>query len=313
MSDTRILFVDDETEVRRSAAEWLTLSGFSVETAADVAEARAKLSREGADIVVTDIRMPGEDGISLLHHVTQSHAGIPVILLTGHGDVSMAVSAMRDGAYDFIEKPYDADHLVAVLRNAGEKSRLSRELARLRAQLAGASGLDLRMIGKSSPMQRMKNRLMQLGGHDIDVLIKGETGTGKEVAARLLHDLGHRSAKPFVAINCAAIPESIFESELFGHAKGAFTGADSTREGRLLYANGGTVFLDEIDKVTSQETRGADVSRQGVQRDLLPIVEGTTVQTRYGNVRTDHILFIAAGAFHDCAVESNVGNVVLAA
>jgi two-component system C4-dicarboxylate transport response regulator DctD len=249
MSKTRVLFVDDETEVRRSAAEWLTLSGFSVETAADVAEAKTRLAGGAADIVVTDIRMPGEDGLALLHHVTQSHAGIPVILLTGHGDVSMAVSAMRDGAYDFLEKPYDADHLVAVLRNAGEKSRLSRELARLRAQLAGASGLDRRMVGESAVMQRMKDRLMQLAGLDIDVLIRGETGTGKEIAARLLHDLGPRADKPFVAINCAAIPETIFESELFGHAKGAFTGADSAREGRLVYASGGTVFLDEIESM----------------------------------------------------------------
>ncbi|WP_425417571.1 sigma-54-dependent transcriptional regulator [Oricola indica] len=284
MSDTRILFVDDEAEVRRSATEWLTLSGFSVETAADVAEARAKLSRDGADIVVTDIRMPGEDGISLLHHVTESHAGIPVILLTGHGDVSMAVSAMRDGAYDFLEKPYDADHLVAVLRNAGEKSRLSRELARLRAQLAGASGLDNRMIGESDAMRRMKDRLMQLAGHGIDVLIHGETGTGKEVAAHLLHDLGPRAAKPFVAINCAAIPESIFESELFGHAKGAFTGADSAREGRLVYANGGTVFLDEIESMPL-----------GLQTRLLRVIQEREVEVLGHNApRPLDVRFVAA-------------------
>jgi two-component system C4-dicarboxylate transport response regulator DctD len=249
MSDTSILFVDDEAEVRRSAAEWLTLSGFAVTTAGNVAEAKAHLARDGADLVVTDIRMPGEDGLALLHHVNANHGGVPVILLTGHGDVAVAVSAMRDGAYDFLEKPYDADHLVAVLRNAGEKSRLSRELARLRAQLSSASGLDRRMVGESPAMRTMKDRLLQLAGIEIDVLIHGETGTGKEVAARLLHDLGPRAAKPFVAVNCAAIPETIFESELFGHTRGAFTGAESAREGRLVYANGGTVFLDEIESM----------------------------------------------------------------
>jgi two-component system C4-dicarboxylate transport response regulator DctD len=249
MSDTSILFVDDEAEVRRSAAEWLTLSGFAVTTAGNVAEAKAHLARDGADLVVTDIRMPGEDGLALLHHVNANHGGVPVILLTGHGDVAVAVSAMRDGAYDFLEKPYDADHLVAVLRNAGEKSRLSRELARLRAQLSSASGLDRRMVGESPAMRTMKDRLLQLAGIEIDVLIHGETGTGKEVAARLLHDLGPRAAKTFVAVNCAAIPETIFESELFGHTRGAFTGAESAREGRLVYANGGTVFLDEIESM----------------------------------------------------------------
>ena len=244
-----VLVVEDDHSMRQFLTILLQREGYEVEAASSVKVARRSLAKTWPNLVLTDLNMPGEDGISLLHHVTESHAGIPVILLTGHGDVSMAVSAMRDGAYDFLEKPYDADHLVAILRNAGEKSRLSRELARLRAQLAGASGLDRRMIGESPSMRRMKDRLMQLAGHDIDVLIHGETGTGKEVAARLLHDLGPRAAKPFVAINCAAIPESIFESELFGHAKGAFTGADSAREGRLVYANGGTVFLDEIESM----------------------------------------------------------------
>ncbi|WP_421857982.1 sigma-54-dependent transcriptional regulator [Oricola sp.] len=267
MSKTRILFVDDEAEVRRSATEWLALSGFVVDTAADVAAAKARLARDGVDIVVTDIRMPGDDGLALLHHVTEHHAGVPVILLTGHGDVPMAVAAMRDGAYDFLEKPYDADHLVAILRNAGERSRLSRELARLRTQLAGASGLDRRMIGDSPAMRSTKNRLMQLAGLDIDVLLHGETGTGKEVAARLLHDLGPRAGKPFVAINCAAIPETIFESELFGHAKGAFTGADSARQGRLVYADGGTVFLDEIESMPL-----------GLQTRLLRVIQEREVE-----------------------------------
>src|SRR5690606_24783171 len=155
---------------------------------------------------------------------------LPVILLTGHGDVPLAVDAMRGGAYDFIEKPYDAELLVVVLDRAVERRRLGRELNRLR-QAAGGSELEDRLVGLAPAMGKLRQSILQLADIDVDVLITGETGTGKEVIARALHDFGSRSKGQFVAINCAAIPETVFESEMFGHAKGAFTGASGERIG----------------------------------------------------------------------------------
>ena len=244
-----VLVVDDEAAVRSSAAEWLALSGFAVATADGAGAAEAELAGRPFDVVVTDLRMPGGDGMAVLDTVGRLEPDLPVVLLTGHGDVGAAVEAMRRGAHDFLEKPYDADHLVAVLDRAVRQRRLAAELVRLRAGAGDRRAIEDRLVGTSAAIAELRERVLQLAGIDVDVLVVGETGTGKEIVARALHDLGPRSAGNFVAINCAAVPESVFESEIFGHVRGAFTGAAADRVGKLAFASGGTVFLDEIESM----------------------------------------------------------------
>ncbi|MCZ4348132.1 sigma-54 dependent transcriptional regulator [Devosia neptuniae] len=249
MSRGQILFVDDEPKLCEAAAEWLGVSGFTVETFTEPARALARLPQADFDCVVTDVRMPGMDGLAVLAQITQFNAELPVVLLTGHGDVPMAVEAMRSGAHDFLEKPYDADYLVAILDRAVEQRRLKRELRALRNAIGSEPMLERRLVGISAPIAALRKQVEQLADIDIDVLITGETGAGKEVVARALHDTGRRSRGNFVAINCAAIPEALFESEIFGHERGAFSGAAQTRIGKFEFANGGTVFLDEIESM----------------------------------------------------------------
>jgi two-component system C4-dicarboxylate transport response regulator DctD len=246
MTRGRIAFVDDEPDLCAAAADWLEASGFEVMTHTDPRQALDAIDPAACDCVVSDIRMPGLSGLDLLERLTQTDQDLPVILLTGHGDVPVAVDAMRAGAYHFLEKPYDAEQLVSILDNAVEKRRLVGELARLRRH---PDDLEARLIGTSASIVELRRAILHLADIDVDMLITGETGTGKEVAARALHDFGRRRAGPFVAINCAAIPESIFESEVFGHEKGAYTGAAGVRQGKLAYASGGTVFFDEIESM----------------------------------------------------------------
>src|SRR5690606_7560815 len=221
-------------------------------------------------------------------------ADLPVVLLTGHGDVSMAVEAMHGGAYDFIEKPYDADHLIAVLDRAVERRRMGEELRKLR-EATGAE-LDTRLVGISAPMVQLRRSIAQLADIDVDILLNGETGVGKEVVARALHDFGHRSKGPFVAINCAAVPESVFESELFGHEKGAFTGAAGNRIGKLEFARGGTVFLDEIESMPL-----------ALQAKVLRAIQERSVEPLGSNIPRDlDVRFIAASKV-DLKAESDAG------
>lgn len=243
----RIAFIDDELPLCAAAADWLGVSGFTVETYADPVAAMRSIRVGSCDCIVSDMRMPGASGQAVLEHFREIDHDLPVLLLTGHGDVAMAVEAMRGGAYDFIEKPYDADHLVAALDRAVERRRMGVELRRLRQ--ATTASLDRSLVGISSAIVALRHTIQQVAGVDVDVLLHGETGVGKEVVARALHDFGHRADGPFVAINCAAIPESMFESEIFGHEKGAFTGAAGSRVGKFEHAGGGTVFLDEIESM----------------------------------------------------------------
>lgn len=248
MTRGAIAFIDDEPRLCEAASEWLTLSGFEVETYDDPAAALDRIDISRCECVVTDMRMPGITGMELLKRVRTADPDLPVVLLTGHADVPLAVEAMQAGAYDFIEKPYDADHLVVVLDRAVERRRLRREVARLRKS-PDAHEIDERLVGISPAMVELRRTVLGLADVDVDILLHGETGTGKEVVARALHDFGPRKEHNFVAVNCAAMPESIFESEVFGHDKGAFTGAGAMRQGKLEYANGGTVFLDEIESM----------------------------------------------------------------
>lgn len=244
-----VIVVDDEEHVRRAMQQTLELAGFEAHACAGAGEALQRLSREWTGVVVTDVRMPGMDGLALLHQAREIDPELPVVLVTGHGDVAMAVEAMRAGAYDFIEKPCPAGKLTDVVRRALEKRSLVLENRALRRELNAQQGLEALLIGRSAGMERLRKMVRNLAEIDVDVLIMGETGAGKELVARCLHEQSPRADKPRVAINCGALPETIIESELFGHEPGAFTGAHRRRIGKFEYAHGGTIFLDEIESM----------------------------------------------------------------
>jgi two-component system C4-dicarboxylate transport response regulator DctD len=244
-----VLVVDDEEQVRHSIAQWLELGGLAVETAADADAALAAIRRRAPEVVLTDFKMPRKSGMDLMRELQRFDPDIPVVLLTAHGDVPLAVAAMREGAYDFLQKPYVPEHLSAVVARAIEQRRLKQELQVLSERVAAHEGLQAHIVGASAAIARVRDMVAELCLHDPNVIITGQTGTGKEVVARALHDFGPRAKSPFVAINCAAVPEELFESELFGHEAGAFTGARTVRIGKFEFAHGGTLLLDEIESM----------------------------------------------------------------
>ena len=244
-----VMLIDDEPHLRLATAQGLDLAGFTVKEFADGEQALAGLSRAFEGIVISDIKMPRISGLELMSRVLAIDAEIPVILITGHGDIPMAVSAIRAGAYDFIEKPFAAETLVDAAARAIDKRRLVVENRALKAALSNCSGLEQVIIGRTPSMQRLRSQITAYAATDADVLIHGETGTGKELVARSLHDYGPRAKGRFVPINCGALPASVIESELFGHEAGAFTGAAKARVGKLEYASGGMLFLDEIESM----------------------------------------------------------------
>ncbi|MDX3926546.1 MAG: sigma-54 dependent transcriptional regulator [Shinella sp.] len=246
MSEQRILLADDEEELRRSTAQALALSGFEVDTFASADEILELIGYSFAGVVVSDIRMPGMDGMTLLQRIREIDAEVPVILVTGHGDVQLAVKAMREGAYDFLEKPFNVEMLAGVIRRAMDRRNLVLENRRLRAVAGKRDDIEARLPGRTQVMVDLRYRLRAIGATDADTLIIGETGVGKEVVARALHDISARASRPFIAINCAALPETLIESELFGHEAGAFPGALRPRYGKFEHGRGGTILLDEI-------------------------------------------------------------------
>lgn len=247
-SGIEIILVDDDQALRRATRQTLELADYPVRDFGAAPQALTQLSRDSEAVVVTDIRMSGMDGLELFAHIRALDPDLPVLLITGHGDVDMAVRALHDGAYDFIAKPFPADRLVQSVARAVEKRRLVLENRRLR-EAATATPDDLPLIGQTPAMEHLRQTLRQIADTDVDVLIAGETGSGKEVVATLLHRWSRRSKGNFVALNCGALPETVIESELFGHEAGAFTGAQKKRVGRIEHASGGTLFLDEIESM----------------------------------------------------------------
>lgn len=245
-----VLIVEDDPAVRRGCQQALQLEGIAAE-AVDRAEAGWRAVAEiGPAVVITDIRLPGMDGMALMAHIRALDPDLPVVLMTGHGDISLAVQAMKEGAQDFIEKPFSSAHLVEVTRRALEKRRLVLEVRSLREKLSDSQGVASKLIGNSAAMQLVRRRIADLGATNADVLILGETGTGKELVARCLHEASPRRTGNFVAINCGGLPESLVDSEIFGHEAGAFTGAAKRRIGKIEHASGGTLFLDEVESMS---------------------------------------------------------------
>ena len=245
-----VIVVDDEPHLRISAGQTLELAGYLPELFANAQSALQALTPDFPGVIVSDIRMPGMDGMALLREVHARDPDLPVILITGHGDISTAVEAMREGAWDFLEKPFAGERLVEVVRRGIDKRRLSLENRRLKAELeAQQAAPGPRLVGRTPALQRLASMIQRIAMVETDVLLLGETGTGKDLVARAIHERSPRGGFPFVAINCGAVPESIIESELFGHEKGAFTGAVERRIGKFEHANGGTVFLDEIESM----------------------------------------------------------------
>ncbi|MET1076987.1 MAG: sigma-54 dependent transcriptional regulator [Pseudomonas sp.] len=292
----QVLFVDDEAAIREAVQQWLQLSGFAVSTCSSAEQALAQLDRTFAGVVISDVRMPGTDGLQLLEQLLAIDPDLPVIMVTGHGDVPMAVQALHRGAYDFIEKPFSAERLLDSVRRAQDKRRLVCENRQLREQFARKDKIESSLLGVSRAMEHLRRQILELAPTSVNVLIRGETGSGKERVARCLHDFSPRQIKPFVALNCAAIPESMFESELFGHESGAFTGAQGRRIGRIEYADGGSLFLDEVESMPLAQ-----------QVKLLRVLQEKTLE-RLGSNRSVRVdLRVISAAKPDLQEEAQAG------
>jgi len=242
MAAHRILIVDDQAGVREELAYALAFEGFETVEAKDGDTALAAVKDSEFAVVLLDIKMPGLDGMQVLTQLRQEHPHLPVIMISGHGDIETAVVAVKQGAYDFLPKPFDTDRVLVSVNNALQLRDLARENRDLRSQLAR----EHQILGESEGIQEIHRMIERVAPTEAAVLITGENGTGKELVARQLHVRSDRSRGPFVAVNCAAIPAELIESELFGHEKGAFTGAAQARRGHFEMANGGTLFLDEV-------------------------------------------------------------------
>jgi len=243
VNDYRVLVIDDDRGLRDSLCDLLESGGFDVEALPRASGVLEKLASYGPDVILCDVRMPGVTGIELLE-MLQGKTSVPMVLMSAHGDISMAVSAMQDGAYSFVEKPFDPRHLLKLLEDAATLYRLSRDSERLKARLADLTGLDRVLLGATKNIVSLREEILDLSESDANVMLRGETGSGKELVARALHDLGARAGGPFVPINCAAIPLMTFEETLFG--------SPDMPDGLLAQADGGTLFLDELGAIPTE-------------------------------------------------------------
>ena len=255
-----LLVIDDEKNIREGLAADFEMDGYDVKIAANGDEGLEFLSKGDIDLVITDLRMPRTSGEDVLKKVTREMPGIPVIVLTGHGSIDAAVSAMQNGAYDFLTKPLNLEHLELVVKRALKGRELSLQHQELLSEVKSKSSDN--MIGKSPSLQKVNNLINKVADSKISILITGESGVGKEVVADAIQQKSSRRDKPFIKVHCAALSESLLESELFGHEKGAFTGAETLHKGKFELADGGTIFLDEIGEINP-----------GVQVKLLRVLQ----------------------------------------
>ena len=274
-----ILIVDDEQVVRDSLVHWFTEEGYDVDAAGNASDALSKLAGREFDLLIADIRMPGMDGIELLEKMQAEQLDTSVIVMTGYASVETAVRALKHGAFDYITKPFDPDDLSVVARNALEQHRLKRENRVLRQQLTEENHSMSELVGQSEAMRKVREQIETVAGVDSTVMIEGESGTGKELVARAVHRLSPRRYNPMVVVHCGALTETLIESELFGHEKGAFTGAQYRKKGKFEAGMGGTVFLDEI----------ADISLK-TQTDLLRVLQEREI-VRVGGTQPIHVDF----------------------
>ena len=297
MTSTKVLVVDDEPATRSGLKRLLEQAGLKVETAGDGAAALAIVSDDPVDVIITDLRMPGMDGIELLRQLRERGFSQPVIVATAYGDVSSAVSAMRAGADDFLTKPLDLDALMVTIERVVARHAIRVEAENLRRQMRERDGGGLRgLVGSSTAMQKVYRLARQVAGARATVLITGDSGTGKGELARAIHELGGRAARPFVAVHCGALPETLLENELFGHERGAFTGADKKRIGRFEQATGGTLFLDEIGDITP-----------AVQIKLLRVLQERKLERLGSNETVDLDVRLIAATNRDLAEEVQKG------
>ncbi|MBL8453980.1 MAG: sigma-54-dependent Fis family transcriptional regulator [Zoogloea sp.] len=263
----RALIIEDDPDVRLGCEQAMMLADIPVEGVGSAEEGFQRLQPGFPGVVVTDMRLPKADGMDVLRRCQAMEADLPVIIITGHGDVTLAVEAMRSGAYDFIQKPFSPELLVDVVRRALEKRALTLEVLDLRRRLEQREGAEAKLIGRSPQMARVRQLVTDVAGTSVDVLVRGETGTGKELIAQCLHELSRRKDGPLVALNCGGLPDNLLDSELFGHEAGAFTGAQKRRIGKIEYANKGTLFLDELESMP-----------MGVQIKLLRVLQERVVE-----------------------------------
>ncbi|MDJ0811558.1 MAG: sigma-54 dependent transcriptional regulator [Desulfobacterales bacterium] len=269
-----ILVVDDDPNLLQVLKMRLLSGGYAVSTATDAAGVHRHLTTQTCDLILLDLKLGDTDGIALMEALHADHPGLPVIILTAYGTIQTAVDAMRRGAFSYLTKPFDGRELLIQVEKGLEQQRLSREIQRLRSMVKGAYRFE-NIIGRSAAIQGVLNQVTQAAQSESSVYIEGKSGTGKELIAKTLHMCSPRREGPFVAINCAAIPETLLESELFGYAKGAFTGADRDRKGLLAEAHGGTFFLDEISEMPlSMQVK---LLRALEERTFFPLGSRTTV------------------------------------
>lgn len=266
-----ILIIDDEKSIRKTLTEILGFEGYKIVEASDGEEGLARFSEKNFDLVLCDIKMPKLDGIEFLEKAKNINPDIPIIMISGHGNIDTAVEAVKKGAFDYISKPPDLNRLLITLRNATEKQKLVTETKTLKRRVIRVQ----EMVGTSPAMQKIKDTLEKVAPTDARVLITGENGVGKELVARWIHEKSSRNAGPMVEVNCAAIPGELIESELFGHEKGSFTSAIKQRIGKFEQANGGTLFLDEIgDMSLSAQAKvlralqEGKITRVGADKDI---------------------------------------------
>jgi two-component system, NtrC family, C4-dicarboxylate transport response regulator DctD len=296
MAEIKVILVEDDSDTRLGIEQSLELAGFKVDAHASAATALTAIEPGTPVVVLSDVKLRGMDGLELQQRLSGIEREVPVILMTGHGDIAMAVHAMRQGAYDFIEKPCPPERLVAAVQRAAEKRRLTLEIGALQQRLKDKIAIEGIIVGHSSAIEQVRQTVLALAATDADVLIVGETGVGKELVARCLHQFSARRNGPLVAVNSGGVPETLFESEVFGHERGAFTGARGRRIGKMEHAQGGTFFLDEIDNMPS-----------ALQVKLLRALQERTIERLGSNESIAIDCRVVAAAKDDLAALSRRG------